>query len=409
MIRAVSIGLLAVGFAAPVAADGFRIRTEVSGNRVWSDAGSLDAALGFSNRRSMTGSMRVMWDKTAGPFRFEIHSQLGFSQGDNVAYAAALAPFVGVPRPATFFDLTHTVHRDGDTYVTNMIDRLSVSYSSENFVLKLGRQAITWGGGMVFHPGDIVAPFAPDAIDTAYKPGADMIYGQYLFESGADIAAIYVPRAAVSGGPLDANQSTFALRTQFTIGALDSRVMLARDRGDRVASLGFSGALGGASWNVDYVGWKLANGETHPSWVMNIANFTTLGDMNVSYFGEYFHNGFGIGSGIALDSLPASLTKRMGTGQVFLTGQDFLAVGATLSLTPDFSIGPNMIISLDDGSALAGLSVDYALGDNTNLVFNYQQSIGAQGSEFGGRETSAGSGVYGGMQKTATLQLVHFF
>jgi len=34
---------------------------------------------------------------------------------------------------------------------------------------------------------------------------------------------------------------------------------------------------------------------------------------------------------------------------------------------------------------------------------------GALGTEFGGRETTSGSGVYGTSSRSATLQLVHFF
>lgn len=409
VIRGVSIALLAAGLGSSALADGFRIRSEISANRVWANAASLDTALGFGERQTMAASMRLMWEKTAGPFRFEVHSHLGATQGDNVAYARALAPFIATPPPATLFDLTSVVYIDGNTRVLNTIDRLSVSYANENFVLKVGRQALTWGSGLVFHPSDIVAPFAPNAFDTAYKPGVDMIYGQYLFESGADIAGIIVPRAAIIGGGIDGDSSTYALRGQFVLGSLDSQIMLAVDRGDTVASLGFSGALGGAAWNAEYIGWRLANGQTHPSWLLNISNFGTLGTMNISYFGEYFHNGFGVGSGVALDALPASLSKRMATGQEFLPGVDFLAVGAALEVTPDLTISPNTIFSLNDGSALAGLTVNYTLGDNSNLVFNYSHPFGPLGSEFGGREVSAGSGVYGAAQRTATLQFVHYF
>jgi len=390
-------------------ADGFRVRTEISGNRAWSQLSSLDTALGFQNRSTTSASARIMWDKTAGPFRFEVHSHLAASHGGNVAYSTAIAPFVPAALPATALDLTTVLHSSSDTNLANTIDRLSITYSNENLVLKLGRQAITWGSGMVFHPNDIVAPFAPDAIDTAYKPGADMVYAQYLFDNGADIQIIAVPRATTLAGKISNGASTYALRAQFPLGALDSSVMLARDRGDDIASFGVSGPLGGASWNAEYVGWRLADGTTHPSWLVNISNFATLGAMNISYYGEYFHNGFGVASTVALDSLPASLSKRMSTGQVFLAGQDFMAIGANLQMTPDLTLAPNAIISLNDGSTLASIGVNYTLGDNTNLVFNYQQPIGAPGTEFGGRETSAGSGIFGTSSQSATLQLIHFF
>ncbi len=409
MIRALSLILAASVIASPALAEGLRLRLEYSTNGAWSPASSLDTALGFQNRTTGSGSARLMWDKNIGSFRFEVHSHMAFSQGDNVAYATALAPFVPTPAPSTLYNLTSTWLTNSNTRVTNTIDRLSVTYSTTNLVLKVGRQAITWGSGTVFHPSDIVAPFSPSAIDTAYKPGADMIYAQYLFDNGADIQAIAVPRAATLGGPVAFGSSTYAARMQMQLGSLDTRVMLARDRGDSVGSLGLSGALGGASWNAEYVRWVLASGASHPSWLFNISNFGTLGEMNISYFGEYFHNGFGVGAAVPLDSLPASLTKRMSTGQVFLPGVDFLALGAMVQMTADLSITPSALVSLDDRSALAALAVAYTLGDNTNLVFNYSQPIGPVGTEFGGRETTAGSGIYGTGSRSATLQLVHFF
>ena len=95
----------------------------------------------------------------------------------------------------------------------------------------------------MFHPGDILAPFAPNATDTSYKPGVDMLYGQYLFASGADLQAVWVPRALVAGGAVDVNASTFALHGAFQSGDLDvARLALpgrwARRRGRRNMSAG---------------------------------------------------------------------------------------------------------------------------------------------------------------------------
>jgi hypothetical protein len=228
--------------------------------------------------------MRLMWDKSLGDFHLEIHSLLAISQGDNLPYGVAVAPFFPASPPASYFDLTRTWQLQDHRIITNTIDRFSIGYSRGNFVLKVGRQAITWGSGMVFHPGDIVAPFAPNAIDTAYKPGVDMIYGQVLFDNGADIQAIAVPRSLTLGGPVAFAASTYAVRGQSKLGKLDASLMLARDRGDSVAALGLSGPLGGASWNLELLQWQVAGGKSVPSWLFNISNYGTLGDKNISYF-----------------------------------------------------------------------------------------------------------------------------
>ncbi|MCA8868142.1 MAG: hypothetical protein KDA67_05790 [Rhodobacteraceae bacterium] len=404
--------LLAATFclgATSALADGFRVRTSFGLGSDWAEPGSLDTSLGYPDRSNRDASLRLMWDKSLGDFHLEIHSNLMISQGDNLPYGVAAAPFFPTPPPASYFDLTRIWQLDGHRIITNTIDRFSLGYSKGNFVLKVGRQAITWGSGMVFHPGDIVAPFAPNAIDTAYKPGVDMVYGQVLFDSGADIQAIAVPRSLAYGAPVAFAASTYAIRGQSKLGSMDASLLLARDRGDSVAALGLGGPLGGASWNLELLQWQLAGGQTLPSWLFNISNYGTLGGKNISYFAEVYHNGFGVDASVDYASLPASLTKRMATGQVFFPGRDFLALGATLELTADLSLSPNAIISLNDHSTLWGLTVSYVLGDNTNLVLNFSAPSGSVGTEFGGRETAPASGIYAGPNRSAKLQLVHFF
>jgi len=411
VIRRADIWATALCFlaAAPLQAGALKVRTTAGATAAWSGPTSLDAALGFANRRTAGAGLRFMWTPSAGPFRFEVHSALKYSKGGNVAYATAIAPFLPTPPPASFFNLTQTWTTGTNTLATNRIDRLNVSFTTPSVVVKLGRQAITWGGGTVFHPADIVAPFSPNATDTAYKTGADMLNLQYLFESGADAQLIALPRAATIGGPADFNSSTYALRGRGALGGVDVTLMLARDRGDSVANLGLSGSLGGASWNAEYVGWQLAGGNYAPSMLFNISNFGTIFGRNLAYFGEVYHNGFGVGSATTLVSLPASLTKRLSTGQVFYTGTDFLAIGARLQITPDLTVSPSSILSLNDHSALMGLAVDYSLSDTTNLVFNYFRPLGKTGTEFGGRETSAGSGIYAAPAETVSLKVVRFF
>ncbi len=394
--------------AAPAMAQDFTIRSELGASYDWAAPASLDTALGFGTRQTWQGQMRLMWQASLGELQLEFAGVIGAAVGDNVAWRAALAPFLPPQPPATLFDMTYA-NVTGNTALGARVDRLVLTYARENLVLKAGRQAITWGQGLVFHPGDIVAPFAPNATDTSYKPGVDMLYGQYLFDSGADVQAIWVPRPLVPGGPVDANASTFALRGAFRVGEVDVALMAARDRGDTVGSLGLAGPLGEASWKAEYVGWQLASGAYRPSWLLSAANFTTIGDVNVSYFAEYFHNGFGVAPGTALDALPPELLKRLGTGQVFLTGQDYLALGATLQLTPDLSLTPTALISLNDPSALLSVGLNYALGDNTNIMFTYSQPTGPTGTSFGGLETSAGSGIFATPPRSAELKLVHFF
>ena len=98
------------------------------------------------------------------------------------------------------------------------IDRLAVTYTTPDLVVRVGRQAITWGSGLVFRPMDLFDPFSPTATDTECKPGVDMLYVQRLFADGSDLQFILAPRPAREGGPVTADASSAALHVHTTVG-----------------------------------------------------------------------------------------------------------------------------------------------------------------------------------------------
>jgi len=74
--------------------------------------------------------------------------------------------------------------------------------------------------------------------------------------------------------------------------------------------------------------------------------------------------------------------------------RDYLALGLTLEWTPLLNIKPLLISNLDDGSGLLVLQVVHSLSDTARLTLAAQSELGPRGTEYGGLETAAGSGVY---------------
>jgi hypothetical protein len=407
VIRATSLSLVALLAASASYAD-TRYKTEFGFSYSNPDATSYEAFLGYAPVTSVSSGTRIMTNGGEGDVRFEYHVNFAYSEGNAVSLlklqeASSTAP------PATLFNLTNRSDVGANGRLTTNLDRAWLSFTTDQTVLRVGRQAITWGQGTVFHPGDFVAPFSPSAIDTSFKPGVDMVYGQYLFDSGADIQAIYVPRPETVGGGISRDASTLALRGSASLGMVDAAFTLAEDRGDQVTALGLSGSLAGLGLKAEIVDWALASGTAEPSWLVSVMNFGSLGDWNTTYFAEYYHNGFGTTSSTALDALPAPLLKRMSTGQVFYAGSDFLALGGSIGLTPDLGLTPSAIISLEDRSAILGLAANVTIGDNANLSFSVFKPVGDDGTEFGGRETSSGSGVYVGASPSISFTATQYF
>src|SRR5262249_36632813 len=159
--------------------------------------------------------------------------------------------------------------------------------------------------------------------DTEYKPGTDMVYGQWLFEDGSDLQFIVAPRPRRQGAQPSANASSIALHLQKNLLGHQTTWLVARDHGDWVAPLGVNGALGGATWNVEFMPTFVRRGPTRFSGLANISDAFTLLDRNATAFAEYFHNGFAADGGFTLATLAPDLVDRLSRGQLFNTRRDY--------------------------------------------------------------------------------------
>jgi hypothetical protein len=105
-------------------------------------------------------------------------------------------------------DLTSVITDDNKFAALHRLDRLWLGYANDKTVLRIGRQAISWGNGLFFSPMDIVNPFDPTQIDTEYKAGDDMLYAQFLRDSGDDVQAAAVFRRNPMNGDVESDEGT---------------------------------------------------------------------------------------------------------------------------------------------------------------------------------------------------------
>lgn len=370
---------------------------------------SLTAALGARTSNDVAADLRLTWAARKGPWDVAVDYEATVQAGAGVAAAQRQAALRPAAAPATLFDLTDTVGDGESSRLTQTIDRLSLGYSTSHLVVRVGRQALTWGAGVVFHPMDLIDPFAPGAVDVDYKPGVDMAYAQWLFDDGSDLQVIAAPRPARQGGPVEADASTLALHYHGAAGGLGVTTMLARDHGDWTAGAGLSGPLGGAVWNVEITPTWAADGKTATSALANISTATTLLGRNATVFAEYYRNGFGVSGETSLDALPAGLSDRLERGQVFSVGRDYLAAGLSLEWTPLLTLSPSLIANLDDGGVYLIGEANWSLSDDLVLIGGAQGPLGRTGTEYGGLPISAGSPLHVAPAAIAYVQLRRYF
>ena len=110
-----------------------------------------------------------------------------------------------------WWNLTDTLSDNDTRGAVQRLDRLNVGYTGDKAVLRFGRQAVSWGNGLIYNPVDFFNPFNPTAVDTEYKLGEDMLYGQYLLDDGSDWQAVVVQRRDEYGSA-NSEQRTTALK-----------------------------------------------------------------------------------------------------------------------------------------------------------------------------------------------------
>lgn len=366
-------------------------------------ANSLDSYLGHQNYWDQKSWLRLMWSKYfASSWNIDTAYYAEEDHGGYVPLSRdkliSYPQYYIDPQKVSAFRLSQDISNKGLTYTTQRIDRLSVGYSGPHLVMKIGRQALTWGSGLVFHPMDLFNPFAPNATYTSYKPGSDMLYGQWLFSGGSDIQCVVVPRRNYSTGKFDIKSSSSGIKWHGFIGedqSIGVDLLAARDYQSNVLGLGINAMIEDSTWNFEIVPTRSSNGVVYTSILVNAQYASVVDQKNVNYFIEYFRNGFGTGNSMKyLDSLPSVLVTRMARGNVFTVSRDYVVFGADIQWDPLLILKPSLISNLDDGSEFLILQTVYSLTQETSVTAGAQWGIGSLGTEFGGLETAQNSGVY---------------
>ena len=286
------------------------------------------------------------------------------------------------------FDLTHRISTRDDRVITHRLDRLFLSHASDKSVFSIGRQAVSWGNGLIYNPVDFFNPFDPAAIDTEYKTGDDMLYAQYLLDSGDDLQAVWVGRRDADGD-IGAEVSSIALKYHGFTDLAEFDLLAAEHYDSAVVALGAALDLAGAIWRSDILVTD-TGAERFSSAVLNWSYSWIARDKNLSATIEYFHNGFGIDDGNygpqALAGRP-ELLQRLQRGELFTAGENYLAAALSVELAPLWVLTATLFNNLDDNSRLLQIFSRHDLQQDLQLLLALNLPWGDNGSEFGGTDS----------------------
>jgi len=288
-------------------------------------------------------------------------------------------------------DLTHTLKEEDSYILAQRLDRLNFTFKTNWGLVRIGRQAITWGNGLIFNPMDLFNPFPPADIQRDYKVGDDMVLAQVALPRSADLQLLYVVRRDSATHNLEADRNSLAGLLHFAVGTTEFDIMATRHFDDYVVGFGTSGILGGAAWRLDSTATFLNDGEgqntkNYVSAVANMDYSWIWWEKNFYGLLEYYYNGLGEGDYPGALSNP-DITKRLTRGELFVLGKHYLSAEIQVELHPLFTVFLTSINSVEDPSGILQPRAVWNIAQNLDMKIGaniFYGDNGDPGSEFGG-------------------------
>lgn len=283
---------------------------------------------------------------------------------------------------ASFPEINYNRHLDmeeewqhGNHAASNLqVDRLNLQWHTEAVDTVVGRQAIGFGRILIYSPLDVIAPFAPDAIDTEVRRGVDALHSTLNYGINGQISAI-----AVWGSRTKYN--SFLGTWSDNRDGLDLLMIGGQLRGRAMFGAGVAGNLGTLGLKGEFSihdgrDTDNAGGDLHDTYVLGAIESWYRFDNGISLIAQYLYNGPGADNP---EDYPAVLNSApLQEGLTYLLGRNYLIIAPAYELHPLATLQGLMIYNIDDQSALIRPNLVLSLADNLSLQLLYSWHIGQQ-------------------------------
>jgi len=282
-------------------------------------------------------------------------------------------------------DLTKTMAEDNSYILYHRLDRFTLTLQPSWGTVRIGRQALTWGNGLLFNPMDLFNPFSPTDIDRDYKIGDDMAFVQFPLANAGDFQFLYVPRRNPVNNHPEFDQSSLAGKLHIASGTTEFDIMAARHFTDRVVGLGVTGYLKDAVWRMDTTVMFLDDSSRNGvlSLVANMDYSWIWWKKNWYGLVEFYYNGLGSNSySEALTDV--DISDRLVRGELFVFGRTYLSGEIQLEIHPLFNLYLTVINNLADPSGIIQPRCIWDLTESIRITAGANLYYGRTGTEFGG-------------------------
>jgi hypothetical protein len=332
----------------------------------------------------------------------ESHYEAVILGGDTKRKTNELVKIVGLPIDENLFffnqvnddrrlfNLTKITNEENNYIAYQRLDRLCLTLKPKWGMISIGRQALTWGNGLLFNPMDLFNPFSPTDIEKDYKTGDDMVVAQWTIKPSGDIQLLYVPRRDLSAHDIQWDQSSLAGKWHFAVGKTELDIMGAKHYNDYIVGVGSTGYLMSAAWRMDgtwtflredFSGKK--DKEGFFAFVVNLDYSWAWFNKNFYGFIEYYHNG--LGESEYINAITNNyLTERLLRGEIFTLGRNYLSCLVQIELHPLFNFYLTTINNIFDPSGIIVPRAIWGMTQNIQVTMGANLSWGSKNTEYGG-------------------------
>lgn len=298
-----------------------------------------------------------------GRWRFSLDNQLLYTNPPG---------FVSLPSSSTnrAVDLEKS-WGEGERFADRLIvDRLNIEGSAGGMDWIVGRQAVGFGRMSIFSPLDVVAPFAPDALETDVRPGVDAARLMRYFGLGGHVGAT----AVIGDKP---SNRTFLATASHNVAGIDLVGLGGSLRHRETAGAGIAGSLGGLGLKAEAAHYNGKKGDFHDSFAIAAAEAWYRFDSGLIMLLEYLYNGAGSSDPADYPLVAESATH--GEGLSFLLGRHYLMAAPSYEPHPLATLSTLLIWNLEDDSFLLRPLADLSLSDaaDLELFWTFNSGTGA--------------------------------
>ncbi len=282
--------------------------------------------------------------------------------------------------------LTRILKEEDDYILYHRLDRLNLTLQPEWGLVRIGRQAVTWGNGLLFNPMDLINPFSPTDIERDYKIGDDMVFMQVTSQERGDFQWLYLVRRDPDDNETKWDVASLAGKLHFSVGTTEFDVMGGHHYEDEVIGIGSVGYLSEAAWRFDAVYTFLnpkSDNNDYLSLVANMDYSWTWWNKNFYGFIEFYYNGLGKDDPSEAFS-DSDILERLDRGELFTLGKTYLGAFIQIELHPLVNLFLTSINNVADPSGLLQPRAVWDITQDLQLTLGGNVAYGVGQTEFGG-------------------------